>query len=87
MMAPLLKILEMVSLYHIAHEEKSYSPRKLDKWFKINGGIITESTFVGFVPLFCLDFLAKILNFFEPYFEKTPLIRAFSCGSYIQKFT
>ncbi|WP_342146818.1 class I SAM-dependent methyltransferase [Rickettsiella endosymbiont of Aleochara curtula] len=82
---PVLKILEKVSPYHIAHEERSYSPRKLDKWFKINGGIITESTFVGFVPLFCPDFLAKILNFFEPYFEKTPLIRVFSCGSYIQK--
>lgn len=82
---PVLKIMEKVSPYHILHDEKSYSPRKLDKWFKNNGGIITESMYVGFVPLFCPDFLAKILNFFEPYLEKTPLLRKFSCGQYIQK--
>lgn len=82
---PVLKIMEKVSPYHIQHEEKSYAPRKLDKWFKNNGGIITESLYVGFVPLFCPNFLAKILNFFEPFFEKTPLLRTFSCGQYIQK--
>ncbi|WP_342220626.1 class I SAM-dependent methyltransferase [Rickettsiella endosymbiont of Miltochrista miniata] len=82
---PVLKILEKVSPYHIAHEEKSYSPRKIDKWFRNNGGLIIESMYVGFVPLFCPDFLAKILNFFEPYFEKTPLLRNFSCGQYVQK--
>lgn len=82
---PVLKIMEKVSPYHILHEEKSYSPRKLDTWFRNNGGTITKSMYVGFVPLFCPDFLAKILNFFEPYLEKTPLLRTFSCGQYIQK--
>lgn len=82
---PVLKIMEKVSPYHILHEEKSYSPRKLDKWFKKNGGVIIKSMYVGFVPLFCPDFLAKILNFFEPYMEKFPLLRNFSCGQYIQK--
>ncbi|MFZ0219858.1 MAG: methyltransferase domain-containing protein [Candidatus Aquirickettsiella sp.] len=82
---PVLKILEKVSAYHILHDEKSYSPRTLDKWFRNNGGIITKSMYVGFVPLFCPDFLAQILNFFEPYLEKTPLLRNFCCGQYIQK--
>lgn len=82
---PVLKIMEKISPYHILHEEKSYSPRKLNKWFKNNGGIITESMYVGFVPLFCPDFLAKILNCLEPCLEKTPLLRTFSCGQYIQK--
>lgn len=82
---PVLKIIEKISPYHILHEEKSYSPRKLDKWFKNNGGTIASSMYIGFVPLFCPDFLAKILKFFEPYIEKTPLLRNFSCGQYIQK--
>lgn len=82
---PVLKIMEKVSPYHILHEEKSYSPRKLDKWFRNNGGTIAKSMYVGFVPLFCPDFLAKTLNFFEPYLEKTPFLRTFSCGQYIQK--
>lgn len=82
---PILKIIEKTSPYHILHEEKSYSPRKLDQWFRNNGGDITKSMYVGFVPMFCPDFLAKILNFLEPYLEKTPLIRNFSCGQYIQK--
>lgn len=82
---PVLKIIEKVSTYHILHEEKSYSPRKLNKWFKKNGGIIIESKYIGFVPMFCPDFLAKVLKFFEPYLEKTPLLRTFSCGQYVQK--
>ena len=82
---PVLKIMEKVSPYHILHEEKSYSPRILDKWFEKNGGIIIKSMYVGFVPLFCPDFLAKVLDFFEPYLEKTPFLRVFSCGQYIQK--
>lgn len=82
---PVLKIMEKVSPYHILHEEKSYSPKKLDQWFKNNGGTITESRFVGLVPLFCPDFLAKTLNFLEPIFEKIPIVRMISCGQYIQK--
>lgn len=82
---PVLKIMEKISPYHILHEEKSYAPQKLDKWFRNNGGIITKSMYVGFVPLFCPNFLAKLLNVFEPYLEKIPLLRTFSCGQYIQK--
>ena len=82
---PILKIIEKISPYHILHEEKSYSPKKLNTWFENSGGIVEKSTYVGFVPIFCPDFLAKILNFFEPYIEKTPLLRNFSCGQYIQK--
>ncbi len=82
---PVLKIMEKISPYHVLHEEKSYPPRKLDKWFRNNGGIITTSTYIGFVPMFCPDLLAKILKFFEPLVEKAPLIRTFSCGQYMQK--
>lgn len=82
---PVLKILETVSTYHIEHKEKSFRPGRLDRWFVKNGGIIIQSFYVGLVPFFCPDVITKLCNFLEPIVEKTPLLRNFVCGRYVQK--
>lgn len=82
---PVLKIIEKVSPYHVAHEEKSYAPHNLDKWFKNNGGKIVASTYIGLVPIFSPDWLAKTCKFFEPLVENFPLFRKIACGQYVQK--
>lgn len=80
---PVLKILEKVSKYHREHHERSFSSMKLRCWVDRVGGIVVKESFVGFVPFFCPDWLAGILNFLEPLVERLPLIRSFSCGAYI----
>lgn len=82
---PVLKIIERTSRYHIEHEEKSYSPKNLDKWFLANGGVIEKSMFIGLVPMFCPNFMARICKLFEPLVEHIPLLRQFACGQYVQK--
>jgi ubiquinone/menaquinone biosynthesis C-methylase UbiE len=82
---PVLKLIEKTSRYHIEHEEKSYRPGMLDKWFIQNGGEIVQSMYVGLVPMFCPDAVAKGLKFIEPLVERTPLLRSLCCGQYVQK--
>jgi 2-polyprenyl-3-methyl-5-hydroxy-6-metoxy-1,4-benzoquinol methylase len=82
---PVLKVLEKVSPYHIEHEEKSYSPTRLNRWFEKYGGQIIEKRFIGFVPMFCPDNLAKFLKKIERVVEILPGIRNFCCGQYIFK--
>ena len=81
---PILKIIEKKSAYHIQHEEKSYPPIKLDRWFQERGGEVVAGFYVGLVPFFCPDPMAKLLKWIEPFVEHTPLIRMFFCGQYIQ---
>ncbi|MES9903749.1 MAG: methyltransferase domain-containing protein [Sedimenticola sp.] len=82
---PVLKIIEKLSLYHRAHEEKSYSPSSLDAWFEQFGGKVLESEYIGLVPMFCPDWFARKLKSVEPAFESIPLIRNICCGQYVQK--
>lgn len=82
---PVLKILEKVSPYHVAHEEKSYAPRNLDRWFEACGGRVTRSEFIGLVPMFCPDPMARLLKRIEPWVEHTPGLRAIGCGQYLQR--
>jgi 2-polyprenyl-3-methyl-5-hydroxy-6-metoxy-1,4-benzoquinol methylase len=82
---PVLKILEKVSPYHVAHEEKSYAPRNLDRWFEARGGRVTESEFIGLVPMFCPDPVARVLKRLEPLVERAPGLRAIGCGQYLQR--
>lgn len=82
---PVLKIIEKTSRYHIEHEEKSYFPHKLDKLFKKNGGKIVKSKYIGLVPMFCPDKLAKFFKLLEPIIENTFLFRELGCAQYVQK--
>ena len=82
---PALKILEKFSRYHVEHEEKSYSPSKLNQWFESTGGTVVDSRYIGFVPMFCPDFMAKSLKLVEPIVEAIPGVRNICCGQYLQK--
>ena len=82
---PMLKIIEKISPYHKAHEEKSYSPPDLDRWFEDNSCQINKRMYAGLVPFFCPDWLAKILKKIEPTVEKIPLLNRLLCAVYIQR--
>lgn len=82
---PGLKIIEKLSSYHIEHEEKSFYPHTLDKWFKIAGGEVVHSCYCGLVPMFCPDFMAKLLKNIEPLVEKFPICKQFGCAQYVFK--
>lgn len=70
---PILKIIEKVSPYHRDHEEKSYWPPSLNRWFAQYGYKIKSERHFGIVPYFCPRNLAKFLKFVEPFFENIPL--------------
>jgi SAM-dependent methyltransferase len=80
---PGLKLLEKCSKYHIRHGEKSYLPFQLDKWLNEFGGTIIGRRWVGLVPCFCPDWLAKLLKVTEPAVERTPGINLLACAVYI----
>ena len=82
---PVLKILEKVSAYHIAHDEKSYPPRRLDSWFEHAGGTVVSSSYIGLVPMFCPDWMAKLCKGLEPILERIPVIRQLACAQYVQR--
>lgn len=81
----ILKIIEKISSYHIEHEEKSYFPHKLNRWFSQNGGKIISSTYIGLVPVFCPNFLAKIFKKIEPLVEKIFPFNMLFCAQYVVK--
>lgn len=81
---PLLKIIERLSLYHLKHKEKSYSPLKIKEWVVSIGGKIEKQEYLGLVPFFCLDFLAVLLKKIEPFIEKT-FLKRFVCAVVVIK--
>jgi SAM-dependent methyltransferase len=84
---PVLKIIEKTSRYHLDHEEKSYPPRLLDRWFKNHGARVDETRFVGQVPFFCPDWLARLLKRCEPLVERVPGLRAIACAQYVMRIS
>jgi ubiquinone/menaquinone biosynthesis C-methylase UbiE len=79
---PGLKFLEKFSRYHIDHQEKSYAPASLDKWVESLGGYVAKRAWVGFVPMFCPPWMARIMKAMEPIVEKTPLLNRIGCAVY-----
>lgn len=77
----ILKIIEKASKYHRVHEEKSYFPPSLNKWFIEQGFRVTEQKFIGLVPYFFPEKMARILKKIEPFMEKVPFISKFYLGS------
>jgi ubiquinone/menaquinone biosynthesis C-methylase UbiE len=78
-----LKVIERLSPYHRQHGEKSYPPHRLDRWVQQNGGRIIKSKYAGFVPMFCPDWLARIMKWLEPVVEALPLINNIGCAVFV----
>lgn len=78
---PLMKVIEKASGYHIKHEETSYWPPTLNYWFKSNGYRVIEQSFFSIVPYFCNKNIAILLKKMEPFFERVPILRNFTCGT------
>jgi len=82
---PVLKIIEKISPYHVEHEERSYTLRRMRDYFLNKRGQTVGFFYCGLVPFFCPDSMAKILKAMEPAVEKTPLIKQLSCAVYVLK--
>lgn len=80
---PALKVIERISRYHREHEEQSFLPSTLDGWFSRTGAVVVHREFINLVPLFCPDWLARLLKVFEPVVERIPLLRVIACGQYV----
>lgn len=78
---PFLKIIEKMSTYHKEHEEKSYWPPTLNKWFQKNGFKIKSQHYFGVVPFFSPKTIAKILKKTEPVMENLPYLNRIYCAS------
>ena|SRR5438552_8772911 len=75
-----LKIIEKVSRYHREHHEKSYTSRRLNHWIEQAGGCVVRQQFAGFVPMFCSDWIARMMKRVETVVERLPLANALGCG-------
>lgn len=80
---PGLKLFERLSPYHRQHGEKSYTPHTLDRWLKEVGGVISDRRRVGFVPVFCPDWVARVMKQIEPGVERIPFISTFASAIYL----
>lgn len=79
---PGLKLLEKFSQYHIDHQEKSYLPAFLDKEIEKMGGKVLHRKWAGFVPMFCPNWMAKIMKTLEIVVENVPIIKHLGCAVY-----
>jgi len=81
--SPALKLIERFSPYHREHAERSYSARRLDDWVRDAGASVERRTWVGLVPMFAPDWVAKTAKRVEPLVERTPGLRAIGCAVYV----
>jgi len=79
---PVLKILERCSEYHRRHGEKSYGPARVDRWIASIGGQVGARRFVGLVPMFCPDWMARLLKRLEPAVERIWPLNRIACAVY-----
>ena len=69
-----LKAIERLSPYHRSHHETSYTVSKIRGWINDSGGEIENVEYLGFVPMFAPDWLARSMKFVEPVIERTPFL-------------
>jgi SAM-dependent methyltransferase len=81
--SPILKVMEKVSHYHRAHEERSYTAARLSRWVEAAGGHVIDGRFGVAVPMFCPDWMARLSKFFEPAIERLPLVNRLFCAVYV----
>lgn len=80
----ILKAIEKLSGYHRKHQEKSYPPSCIRQWITAGGGSIEREDYLGLVPFFCPDLLAKLLKQTEPLIEKS-FLKQFVCAEVVIK--
>ena len=78
-----LKIIEKTSRYHREHNEKSYSSRQIVRWVEQAGGEVQLRQYAGFVPMFCPNWVARVMKAVEPLVESLPGIRAQCCAVFV----
>jgi SAM-dependent methyltransferase len=78
---PVLKVIEKTSAYHREHDEKSYWPPSLNRWFEQEGFRVVCQKFFCLVPYFCPTPAARFLSTVEPVVEWLPGIRQVCCGT------
>ena len=81
--SPILKVMEKVSDYHREHEERSYTAGRLHRWVEAAGGRVVEGRFAVAVPMFCPDWIARLLKFAEPAIERLPVVNRLFCAVYV----
>jgi SAM-dependent methyltransferase len=80
---PVLKVIERTSRYHVEHAERSYRSGTLEAWIRAEGGRVVARSFIGLVPMFCPDWMARALKVVEPLVERIPAVRAVGCGQVV----
>jgi SAM-dependent methyltransferase len=81
--SPILKAMEKMSSYHREHEERSYTAARLGRWVESAGGRVVKDRFGIAIPMFCPDWLARILKGVEPLVERMPLGNRLLCAVYV----
>jgi ubiquinone/menaquinone biosynthesis C-methylase UbiE len=81
--SPILKLMERLSSYHRGHLERSYTAARLRRWVEAAGGAVVKGRFGIAVPMFCPDWLARLLKAIEPPIERLPLINRIFCSVYV----
>jgi ubiquinone/menaquinone biosynthesis C-methylase UbiE len=81
--SPILKLMERLSSYHREHLERSYTAARLRQWVETAGGAVIKGRFGIAVPMFCPDWLARLLKAVEPPIERLPLINRIFCSVYV----
>lgn len=80
---PVLKLLEKYSRYHIEHEERSFTPAVIHSWLIAADFRVCSSKVFNLVPMFCPDWMAKVLQAVGVFVERLPLLRDIACGQSI----
>lgn len=78
---PMMKVIEKTSKYHREHDEKSYWPPTLNRWFRQEGYFLVAQKFFCIVPYFCPTPAAQLLAKAESAVESLPIIRQLCCGT------
>lgn len=77
---PLLKIIEKISPYHRAHEERSFFPPTVHKWVRKQGFELVESRYINLVPTFAPSWSVPIFKALEPVVEALPVVKHLLCA-------
>lgn len=77
-----LRLIERYSAYHVAHDERSFTPARMRRWIERAGGQVRQARYSGLVPFFCPDWFVPVGSALEPFVPRLPILRAFACGQY-----